>query len=151
MKDPVNWPEAMRVEYGDDAGRTAVARHRDRLVSAFRKVREEIDDFGPDFILIWGDDQYENFKEDIIPAFCVKAYDKMECRPFVNPFNEEYGSGKKNVWAEPPGKVFEYQGFPVGARSLASGLIEQGFDIAYSYKPLHHPGLGHAFLNTLLY
>jgi len=34
-----------------------------------------------------------------------------------------------------------------------AGLIglKDGFDIAYSYKPLHQPGLGHAFLNTLLY
>ena len=33
---------------------------------------------------------------------------------------------------------------------LAARLIEQGFDTAYSYKPLHHP-LGHAFTNAILY
>ena len=30
------------------------------------------------------------------------------------------------------------------------GLIEDGFDTAYAYKPLHHP-LGHAFTNAILY
>ena len=33
---------------------------------------------------------------------------------------------------------------------LASRLIEQGFDTAYSYKPLHH-ALGHAFTNAIFY
>ncbi len=33
---------------------------------------------------------------------------------------------------------------------LATGLIEQGFDTAYAYKPLHHP-LGHAFTNAIFY
>jgi hypothetical protein len=33
---------------------------------------------------------------------------------------------------------------------LASGLIEDGFDTAYAYKPLHHP-LGHAFSNAVMY
>ena len=31
-------------------------------------------------------------------------------------------------------------------------MIDQGFDLSYAYKPLHEQGgLGHAFLNTLLY
>jgi hypothetical protein len=33
---------------------------------------------------------------------------------------------------------------------LASSLIEEGFDTAYAYKPLHHP-LGHAFTNAVMY
>jgi hypothetical protein len=38
------------------------------------------------------------------------------------------------------------------ARALARGLLEAGIDMAYAYKPLHETGgLGHAFLNTLLF
>ena len=33
---------------------------------------------------------------------------------------------------------------------LATRLIEQGFDTAYAYKPLHH-ALGHAFTNAIYY
>ena len=33
---------------------------------------------------------------------------------------------------------------------LATGLIERGIDMAYAYKPLHHP-MAHAFTNTFLY
>jgi hypothetical protein len=33
-------------------------------------------------VLIWGDDQYENFKEDIVPAFSVLAYEDMTITPW---------------------------------------------------------------------
>ena len=72
LKDPMNWPEAMRVEFGDDDGYTAAQKHRERLVAGFRKVRQEIQAFNPDFVIIFGDDQYENFREDVItPLLCV--------------------------------------------------------------------------------
>ncbi len=147
MKNPSNWPEAMRIEYGEDEGVAAAGVHRQRLVSSFRAARKEIDAFDPDFLLIWGDDQYENFREDIIPPFCLLAYDQVECRPFSNPD----GSTKSNVWGESGETPFKYRGHPEGARFLAGRLIEQGIDIAYAYKPLHQPGLAHAFINTLLY
>ena len=143
MKNPTNWPEPMRIEYGEDEGFASAKQHRDRLVNAFRKTREAIDAFAPDFILIWGDDQYENFREDIIPPFCVLAYDQMECSPFAH--------RPKNVWGEPEDKTFKYRGHTQASRALVSGLIDQGVDMAYAYRPLHESGLAHAFLNTLLY
>ena len=147
VKDPATWPEAMRTEYGDDQGIAAARMHRDRLVAGFRQQRAELDAFNPDFVLIWGDDQYENFKEDIIPPFCVLAYDDIQCQPMMN----HDGSPRRNVWNEPADKVFPYSGHP-GARSLVSGLINQGVDMSYAYKPLHEKGgLGHAIINTLLY
>ena len=147
LKNPSNWPEPMRIEYGEDEGLAAAARHRERLVNGFRIVRAEIDAFKPDFILIWGDDQYENFKEDIIPPFCVLAYEQMEARPFTH----KDGSSRRNVWGEPADKIFQYRGCPKEGRALTRGLLEEGIDMAYAYKPLHEPGLGHAFLNTLLF
>ena len=127
---------------------TAARRHLDRLIQGFRTLQAEIDSFNPDFILIWGDDQYENFREDIIPPFCVLAYDQMECKPLTN----GDGGARRNVWGEPPEKVFRYQGHPSAAKSMVSDLIIQGFDLSYAYKPLHETGgLAHAFLNTLLY
>ena len=145
-KNPENWPQAMREEWGDDDGYSAALRHRQKLVEGFRRVRSELDAFNPDVTLVWGDDQYENFREDIIPTFCVLAYDDFECRPFTN----GDGTHRTNVWDEPADKAFRYQGHP-SAKYLAGALIADGFDIAYAYRPLHQPGLGHAFLNTLLY
>src|ERR671922_312357 len=68
----------------------------------FRKARRLLDDFAPDFVVIWGDDQYENFKEDIIPPFCVMAYESFE----VKPWEDRRGP---NFWDEPKDKTFTYE------------------------------------------
>jgi hypothetical protein len=143
-KDPGSWSEEMRQEFGTDEGLTASIAHRQRLVAGFRTLRAEIDAFKPDFLLIWGDDQYENFKEDIIPPFCILAWDTFECQPLKR--------RQSNAWGEPPEKVFKYPGCPREGRALTTRLLEQGIDMAYAYKPLHEEdGLGHAFVNTLLF
>ena len=79
-RDPASWPEAMRREYGDDGGTASAAAHRESLVNHFRHARKLLDDFQPDVVVIWGDDQHENFTEDVIPPFCVQAYDQVEAR-----------------------------------------------------------------------
>ncbi|MBI3330443.1 MAG: extradiol ring-cleavage dioxygenase [Nitrospinae bacterium] len=145
MKDPTNWPEPMRLEWGDDEGITSHKAHRARVFRAFRKIREEIDAFKPDFILMWGDDQYENFREDIIPPFCVLAYEKLEFKPYHRL------RGRPNIWGEPEDKVFTSPGQHAAGRFLARRLLEEGIDMAYAYRPLHEDGLGHAFANTLLF
>ena len=145
MKNPSNWPEPMRIEFGEDEGLASAKRLRERMVAGFRVLRKQLDEFNPDFVIVWGDDQYENFKEDIIPPFCVLAYDEITCKPFT------YRGDSGNVWQEPADKIFHYPGHPQAARALVTGLIDQGIDMAYSYKPLHQEGLGHAILNTLLY
>jgi hypothetical protein len=64
MKEPARWPEPLRQELAANQDGKAAAEHRRRLVGGFRKAREALDAFAPDFVLIWGDDQYENFRED---------------------------------------------------------------------------------------
>lgn len=145
MKDTANWPEPMRREWGGDEGLAAHKVHKARIFDAFRKIRAEIDAFRPDLIVMWGDDQYENFKEDIIPPFCVLAYDQLVFRPY------EELRGKPNIWGEPADKVFTHPGHHQAGRYLARRLLEQDIDMSYAYKPLHESGLGHAFANTLLY
>jgi hypothetical protein len=145
LKDPANWPEPMQAEWGDDEGITAHRAHRARVFKAFRKIREEIDAFQPDFILIWGDDQYENFKEDIIPPFCVLAYEQLTFQPYHRLRD------RPNIWGEPNDKVFTSPGHHAAGRFLTGRLLEEGIDMAYAYRPLHEDGLGHAFANTLLF
>jgi hypothetical protein len=138
LRTPAGWPAAMRAEWGDDEGTTSAARHRETLVGWMEKTRAALDDFQPDFVLIWGDDQYENFREDIIPPYSVAAYEHFSFSPPSN-----------NVWGETD-KTYELPGNRAAAKMLTTGLLEAGFDTAYSYKPLHHP-LGHAFANAVLY
>src|SRR5262245_44956456 len=64
FRSPENWHPTMRAQWGEDGGQTHSDQHRQDLITHFRKIRAELEAFSPDFILIWGDDQYENFRED---------------------------------------------------------------------------------------
>ena len=138
LRSPDGWPAEMRAEWGDDHGTASAARHRAALVGWMNKTRAALDAFKPDFILMWGDDQYENFREDIIPAYCISAFDGFSFSPPAD-----------NVWGETD-RVYQVAGHRTAAKMLATRLVEQGFDTAYAYKSLHH-GLGHAFSNAVLY
>ncbi len=149
-KDPANWPKEMLAELGNDDGLGAANRCGERFGNDFRAIRKILDDFNPDFVLVWGDDQYENFKEDIVPAFCVLGYDdEISLQPWAVA-NGSNGHGKANRWSEPGDWTLKLKGHREAAKYLTTGLIEAGIDMAYAYKPLHHP-MAHAFTNTFLY
>ncbi|MEV4103555.1 hypothetical protein AB0J42_25135 [Nonomuraea sp. NPDC049649] len=150
-KDPARWTETARREWGDDGGATGAAEHREALVKGFEQVRAAIDDFNPDAVVIWGDDQYENFREDLIPPYAVLAYPDLEVRPWAQAGDSADMKGKPNIWGEPYDATFRVRGRPDIAKHLATGLLERDIDVAYAYKQAHHPGLPHAFLNAILY
>jgi hypothetical protein len=150
-KDVASWPELARQEWADDEGRAAAAGHRASLVAGFEQVRVAIDDFRPDVLIVWGDDQYENFREDIIPPYAVLAYDDMVVHPWAHAAESSDMKDRPNVWGEGPDFSIKIPGRPDIAKHLVTGLLERGMDAAYAYRPLHHPGLPHAFLNALLY
>src|SRR5687768_13404848 len=97
LRDPARWPEPMRREWGADGGVSSAREHRRRMIEGFRAVRKELDSFAPDVVVVFGDDQYENFREDMIPPFCVFAVPEMVSRPFARPF---YAGA--NVWGDGP-------------------------------------------------
>jgi len=145
-EDKANWPSAVRDEYGEDEGAAAGIAHRKLHQDAVMKVRDAMDAFNPDFVLIFGDDQYENFHDDMVPPFAVFAWDEVNLGPIRD---NRLGGG--NFWDEDPDKEFSYKGHKEAALYLANGLMDSGFDIAYSYRPLHRENAAHAFKNTLLY
>lgn len=140
LRTPQGWPLAMQQEWGDDEGVASARRHRQQLLQELRRVRAALDEFKPDVVLIWGDDQYENFKEDIVPPYCICAHPAFEFHPRL----------ANNIWGESVEDTFRSKGHQAAGKALATGLLESGFDAAYAYKPLHHP-LGHAFANAIFY
>ena len=94
----------MRAEWGNDEGVSSAARHREKLVGWLSKTRAALDAFKPDFVLMWGDDQYENFKEDVVPPYCIAAYDRFK---FATP--------PGNVWGETD-KVYDLPGHRGGGQ-----------------------------------
>ena len=143
-KDVLNWPEEQRREWGDDEGRSSAPLHRAALIEGFDRIGRAIDDFAPDFVLIWGDDQYENFKRNLVPPYALLAYGDLQVEPWRT-------SRVPNYWGESQDTKRLVRGRPDAARWLATALIDNGFDVAYAYEPLNHPGFAHAFLNTVLF
>jgi len=85
MKDPARWPAQLRDELGDDFGATSAGKARQVFRRHFAEARRALDDFKPDVIIMFGDDQYENFKEDIVPPFAVLAYEDRDIQPWKHP------------------------------------------------------------------
>jgi hypothetical protein len=142
FRDPASWPAQLRSEWSDDKGQAAGVAHRTALIEQFRRVRQALDEFSPDLVLIWGDDQYERVQEDCVPPFCLVAQDEFVFDPwhhFTTP----------NFWDEPPDKEFAVPGNRKAVKSLVEGLMDSHFDVSYSYRS--DRGLGHAFVNTVLY
>jgi hypothetical protein len=143
-KDPANWAPLARREWADDDGLAAAAAHRETLLAALAQCRAALDAFDPDVIVVWGDDQYENFREEVIPPFCVLAYGDVE----VEPFGVLRKVGAPNVWNAPDDTTYTMHGAPEFAKQLTTDVLAEDIDCAYSYEPrtgIHFP---HSFANT---
>jgi aromatic ring-opening dioxygenase catalytic subunit (LigB family) len=143
MRDMANWPEGARDQW--DRQEEESLHHEQRMVAAFRKLRNVIDDFAPDAVIVWGDDQYENFHEDLVPPLAVHCDEEFtDVQPLLN--------APKNPWGEPVDTRFTWRGHHEFGKHLATQLMERDFPISYSYGALHaEHGLAHAFANTMLY
>ncbi len=118
MKDPARWPAQLREELGDDFGTSSARKARQVYRRHFAEARRALDEFKPDVIVMFGDDQYENFKEDIVPPFAVLAYDEHEIEPWKN--------RAWNPWGEPNDKRFSFTGHRAAGKYLASGSSTAG-------------------------
>ncbi|MDR7254211.1 hypothetical protein J2X46_003204 [Nocardioides sp. BE266] len=146
-KDPDSWSDLAREEWGDDGGTAAAGRHRKRLLDDLDMCRRAIDEFEPDVLLVWGDDQYENFREEVIPSFCVLAYGDTP----VEPFGVLDMLKIPNYWGLPNDTVFTMRGMPDFAKKLASDVLNDGVDVAYSYEKRQGIHFPHAFGNTQVF
>src|SRR4030095_15763075 len=95
----------------------------------FRHARKLLDDFRPDVVVIWGDDQHENFTADIIPPFCVLGYDQIEDRHGKR-------EADRKVWGENGDTAIRMPGHREAGKFLARRLLEQDIDVSYAYTPL---------------
>jgi hypothetical protein len=59
--------------------------------------------------------------------------------------------GRPNHWDESADTAFLVRGRRDIGKFLVNKLLARDIDISYAYKPLHHAGLAHAFLNAVLY
>jgi len=149
FRDKSRWPAEMRAEWGSDDGVTAAKAHRARLMAGYARLRDELDAFRPDIVLIWGDDQYENFKRECIPAFCVGVFDKVVGKPLsgtLGPFKT-----KTNAWNLPTDTELTIRGHYQASSEFVRFLLDDGFDVAYLMETRDPRGLAHSFNNTIMY
>ncbi|MDT7569700.1 MAG: hypothetical protein QOC67_5709 [Pseudonocardiales bacterium] len=146
-RDPAGWPRRLRTEWGDDEGLSAAALHREELRRQFQRVRDALDEFRPDVVLIWGDDQYELFTEQCVPAFAVCAFDDVTTQLWKRPFY----AGRPNAWGEDEETPYVIKGSRRAGKKLTTELLARGIDVAYSYEPPAGRPMPAAFANTLRY
>lgn len=96
LDHPSKWPEAMQAEWSNDGGAAFAARHRNSYFTALDRIREVLDDFAPDAIVIFGDDQYECFKEDLVPPYCVFLAEEFRTMPYLRA--RAVGGERANIW-----------------------------------------------------
>jgi hypothetical protein len=120
----------MQEEWGNDEGLSTARKYCDGLVSAYRAARGRMDSFKPDFVLIFGDDQYENFKEDLLPPFCIFAV-------------------KEAIESRRRGRPITIRGHSEAGNHIARELIRRGFDVGCSWRLRQQSGYGHAFTTTI--
>jgi len=140
-KDPANWPPKMREEWTDPVA--SASQHRTDLIQGMDAIRKGIDDFDPDVVIMWGDDQYELFREEVIPPFCALAFEEMVIRPWVG--------RSRNIWHESDEKELRVKMDPDIARYFVGEVMKEGIDLAYSYKMREGGTFPHAFLYPLVY
>ena len=147
LKDPNSWSDLARAEWGSDEGVTAAAGHRAQLLEQLARCRSAIDDFAPDVLVVWGDDQYENFREEVIPSFCVLAYPDT----VVEPFGVLNMLKVPNVWGLPDDTTFTMRGNTEFAKQITGEVLRDGVDVAYSYEQRNGIHFPHAFANTQVF
>jgi hypothetical protein len=149
LDHPSKWPAGMREEWGNDEGASFAGRHREQYFNGLDRVRKALDHFNPDAVIIFGDDQYECFREDLVPPYCVFVAEEFLSKPYLRA--RGLGGNTPNVWNDPYEMILKTPGAGDIARFLLNALLENDFEPSYSYKLPHQDYLGHAFTNTLMF
>jgi hypothetical protein len=144
---PETWTESrerrkLRDDVPLDSPEENAAKHA-RCMQAFATLREKLAAARPDVLLVFGDDQYEQFRFTNFPAFAICLAETFDgtAPPIFS------GGLMRKGW---PGESAEdrvrVRGHPELGKQLTMGLMAHGFDISFCADlPDKEHGLGHAF------
>lgn len=127
-------------------------RKHSRCMAALARLRRELEDSRPDVLIIFGDDQSEQFGFDNYPALGIYAG-----KSFAGfKVSGKFGLPAPGAPREDRPKTAEHwaavQGEPVLARKLILELMKRDFDPAFSLDlPRREEGIGHAFMRPLVH
>ena len=109
-----------------------------RCMSAIDQLRQWVAALRPDVLIVVGDDQHENLIDDNMPPFSIYMGQEVEASVSLRYLNQPKSENRTR-----------YQVDSDLAEGLINGLMEEGFDPAYSKQTRYEGGLGHAFARVL--
>lgn len=109
-----------------------------RCMAAIDQLRQKLAALAPDTLVLVGDDQHENLIEDNMPPFSVFIGKEVEASTSLRYLNQPRTENRTR-----------YNVDDALALGILNGLMEDGFDPAYSRKTRYDGGLGHAFARVL--
>lgn len=149
--EPEWWAEnrarrPVRADVPLDSPEVNKAKHQ-QCMDHFGRLREQMEKAKPDVMLIFGDDQLEQFNFNNFPAFGIYMGEEVFGNdPTVIGRRVVHGENVEN-----PAQVHA-KGHPELGRHLMESLMDRGFDIAFSLeRPNKERGIGHAFVNPSYY
>lgn len=109
-----------------------------RCMAAIQELRQHLDRWAPDTVVVVGDDQHENMLEDNMPPFTLFIGEEAEASVSLRYLQESPEENRSRYRADGP----------LG-RWVIDYLMDSGFDPSYSMRTSHSGGLGHAFGRVL--
>jgi Catalytic LigB subunit of aromatic ring-opening dioxygenase len=109
-----------------------------RCMGAIDALRQKLESWAPDVLVIVADDQHENILDDANPPFTVYLGDGFEASVSLSYFKEPKSANRT-----------KYKTDPKLAAGLLDHLMDAGFDPAYSKMLRYEGGMGHAFARIL--
>jgi 3-O-methylgallate 3,4-dioxygenase len=105
---------------------------------AIAVLREKIAALRPDVLVVVGDDQHENLVDDNMPPFTIYMAEEVEASASLRYLRQPKSENRT-----------KYRVAANLAEGLVNGLMDEGFDPAYSKQTRYDGGLGHAFARVL--
>lgn len=131
-----------------DTGRAKYARCMDALAVLRRKLEEA----RPDVLLVFGDDQGEQFRFENFPAFSVFVGAAFEGYKYSRHVGLPVRGAERPQRPKTAETWATVRGHPELARELMVRLVERGFDPAFSTGLADaDEGMGHAFMRPSFY
>ncbi len=131
--DPLPERPELKLETNEDRWRKW-----QKCQDAIAQLRDKLAELNPDTVVLVGDDQHENFREQGMPPFTVFMGEEAEASISLRYLDEKLSDNRTC-----------YRVDSSLARWLVDQLMEEGFDPAYSLKTSYEGGLGHAFARVL--
>ena len=142
--------DEMLAKAGPGMAKEASPEKMEEKFQAGQRAQAQLDEIvsrtSPDVIVVFGDDQHEQFHEDNMPMFSVYRGDSM-ARGERRRQRDEW---KAKAGGAPAPAVVDrtFEGAPELAEHLIGRLVEAGIDVACSNALKPEIGLGHAFIHV---